>query len=78
MNSRNKLITTLICTSGGATVLLLAGISLSGCGDDHSGKLQPLPGNREAKETQRDMEIPPGIQKAAPKSAPKASKRPID
>jgi uncharacterized lipoprotein len=53
-----------------ASATLLAILALAGCQDD-TKQLQPLEGNRESAQAQRDIEIPPGIQKSAPKPASK-------
>jgi hypothetical protein len=64
MTSRRAVIRRLIFAPVGFS--LMAVVSLAGC-EDHSDKLQPLPGNRDDPKSQRDVEIPPGIQSSTPK-----------
>ena len=62
MSSRRVFVRRLFFGFAGAGLSLLAALSLAGCGDDTTSKLEPLQGNRDNPTAQRDMEIPPGIQ----------------
>ncbi len=65
MSLRKSFVRRLISASAGAGFSLLAILSLAGCGDDTTSKLAPLPGNRDDPKAQREMEIPPGLQKTS-------------
>jgi hypothetical protein len=66
--SRRAVIRRLILAPVGVGLSLSALASLSGCGEEHSDKFKPLPGNRDDPKAQRDIEIPPGIPSSTEKS----------
>ena len=58
--SRRSILQRLLSAPAAASLSLLAVSSVTGCGDNPT-PLPPLPGNRNDKQAQTDMEIPPGM-----------------